>query len=86
MPDDSQYVEELREHLECSMLSLRQQAISLFVQELMVVLQKQGYLFDDLLEALSEYSEARSDWARATDLIDQAVNEIRDRRRELTGK
>jgi hypothetical protein len=83
---DSQHVEELREHLECSMFSVRQEMLLVFVKELMVALRKQNYMFDDLLDALSQYSEQRSDWLEATQLIDRAVNEIRDRRRELTGK
>ena len=83
---DSQHLEDLREHLECSVLSVRQEMLRVFVKELMVALRKQNYMFDDLLDALSEYSEGRSDWAEATQLIDRAVNEIRDRRRELTGK
>jgi hypothetical protein len=85
MPD-SQHLEDLKEHFECALFSIRQEALSIFVRELMPILAAQNYQFDDLLEALAQYSEARSDWARATDLIDQAVNEIRDRRRELTGK
>lgn len=82
MTHEPQSTKELREHLECSMLSLRQQAISLLVQELMVVLQKQGYFLDDLLEALAQYSEARPEWVRVTELLDRAVDVVRDLRRQ----
>lgn len=85
MPD-SQHLEDLKEHFECALLSIKKQALSIFVQELMPILAAQNYLFDDLLEALAEYSETRSDWARATELLDRAVDEVRDVRRQLTGK
>lgn len=83
---DSQYIDDLKEHLQCSMVSLRQEALRLFVGELMVALAKQDYRLNDLLEALALYSEGRKDWAKVTALLDQAAQEVVEVKRHLTGK
>lgn len=83
---DSQYFQDFKEHLECSMLSLRQEMLRVLIKEFMVILRKQDYLFDDLLDSLSLYSEGRADWEEVTQLLNRAADVVRDRRRELTGK
>ncbi len=80
------HTDDIREGLETAMTAARMETLRVLIKEFVLVLRKRDYMFDDILQALSEYSEGRSDWAEATELIDRAVNAIRDRRRELTGK
>lgn len=84
---EQQQIEDLKEHLSCAMISIRQQALNTFVQELMVILAKQGeYRLDDLLDALALWSERREDWSKVTEHLDRAANEVREAKAHLIGK
>ncbi len=68
------------------MISARQEMLRLFVQELMIVLAKQDFRFNDLLDALSDYSENRKDWSKVTEHLVAAANAVVQAKQLLTGK
>jgi hypothetical protein len=80
------HTEDIREGLETAMTAARMEMLRLFVRELMVVLAKQDFRLNDLLEGLVEYSENRKDWSRVTEHLVLAANAVVEARRELTGK
>ncbi len=79
------YTEDIREGLESALMSARMEMLRVFVQELMIVLAKQDFRLDDLLEALAEYSERRADWSKVTQHLVAAANEVREAKEQLTG-
>ena len=83
---DSHNIDDIRENLETAMLAARTEMLRLLTQELMIVLAKRDFRLDDLLEALVEFSERRKDWAKVTEHLVAAANEVREAKRQLTGK
>lgn len=77
---------DIRENLEIAMTAARTEMLRLFVSEFMIVLAKQDFRLNDLLEALAEYSERRADWSEVTGYLIQAANAVVEAKRALTGK
>ena len=75
----------LRDSLEEAMAGLRDEAMALFVKELMVALAKENYRFDDLLQGLASYADERPDWVQVVKLLEDAAEEVVRVRKELTG-
>ena len=80
------HTDDIREGLEAAMTAARMEMLRLVVEQLMIVLAKQNFRLNDLLDALTEYSERRADWSRVTEHLVAASNAVSDARRELTGK
>ncbi len=75
----------LRDSLEEAMAGLRDEAMALFVKELMVALATENYRFDDLLQGLASYADERADWVQVVKLLEDAAEEVVRVRKELTG-
>ena len=80
------HTDEIRENLETAMTAARMQTLCLIVEQFMIVLARQNYRLNDLLDALVQYSERRADWSRVTEHLTAASNAVVEARRELTGK
>lgn len=80
------YTSDIRENLETAMTAARQEMLRLLVEELMIVLAKQDFRLNDLLEALTGYAEKRKDWSKVTEHLVAAANAVTEARRQLTGK
>ena len=80
------HTEDIREGLETAMTAARTEMLWLIVKELMVVLAKQDFRLNDLLEALAEYSERRADWSEVTEHLVAAANAVVEAKEQLTGK
>jgi hypothetical protein len=80
------HTDDIRENLETAMTAARTEMLRLFTEELMVVLAKQNFRLDDLLQALAEYSERRADWSKVTEYLVLASNAVVEAKEQLTGK
>ena len=80
------HADDIRENLQTAMVAARMELLRVFVEQLMIVLAKQNYRLDDLLNALTEYTEIRKDWSRVAEHLVAASNAVSDAKRELTGK
>jgi hypothetical protein len=80
------HTEDIRENLQTAMTAARTEMLRVFVQELMIVLAKQDFRLDDLLEALAEYAERRADWSKVTEYLVAAANAVVEAKEQLTGK
>jgi hypothetical protein len=80
------HTEDIREGLETAMTAARIEMLCVFVQEMMIVLAKQDFRLNDLLEALAEYSEKRKDWARVTEHLVAASHAVLEAKEQLIGK
>lgn len=78
--------DDIRENLETAMMAARQEMLRLFVEELMIVLAKQDFRLNDLLDALTDYSQKRKDWSKVTEHLVAAANAVTEAKRQLTGK
>ena len=75
----------LRDSLEEAMAGLRDEAMALFVKELVVALAKENYRFDDLLQGLASYADERADWVQVVKHLEDAAEEVVRVRKDLTG-
>lgn len=80
------HTDDIRENLETAMTSARMEMLRLFVEELMIVLAKQDFRLNDLLQALVGYSEKRKDWAKVTEHLVAAANAVVEAKQQLIGK
>jgi hypothetical protein len=67
------------------MAGLRDEAMALFVKELVVALAKENYRFDDLLQGLASYADERADWVQVVKHLEDAAEEVVRVRKDLTG-
>ena len=79
------HTDDIRENLETAMTSARMEMLRLFVEELMIVLAKQDFRLNDLLEALVDYSEKRKDWTKVTEHLVAAANAVVEAKQQLIG-
>jgi hypothetical protein len=77
--------EEIREHLETAMLAARTEMLRMYVAELMIVLARENFRLDDLLQTLAEYCERRPDWSEVSSHLVQAANAVQEAKEALTG-
>lgn len=82
---DSPHVENIQKSLQSSLEASRQEALTVFVEQLMFALAKQDYRLNDLLGALVIYSRRRTDWRRVTEHLLLATDAVLQAKRELTG-
>jgi hypothetical protein len=78
--------EGIREGLETAVTAARMEMLRVLVGELMIVLAKQDFRLDDLLQALVEYSERRADWSKVTEYLVLASNAVVEAKEQLIGK
>lgn len=70
----SQDFEDMKESLDSALLSARWEMLRIFAKELMIILQKYDFTFDEFLDALSLYAEDFPEWAEAKEFIDRAIS------------
>lgn len=80
------YGDRVRQGLESAVRLARQETLETFVRELMIALAKENYRLDDLLDALTVYSQNRKDWSKVTEHLVIAAQEVRQAKKKLTGK
>ena len=80
------HTEDIKQNLEGAMTAARMETLRVFVEQLMLVLAKQDFRLNDLLEALVEYSERRADWSKVTEHLVAASNAVVEAREQVTGK
>ena len=78
------YITDIVKHLEDAVVAVRQQALSLLIQELLVALAKHNYQFDEVLDALADYAMQRQDWAEVVKLLEQAASDVQDIRKRMS--
>lgn len=80
------FSDSIGQQLQSAVRAARQECLQAFVRELMVALAKENYRLDDLLDALTVYSQGRSDWSKVTEHLIAAAEGVRGAKRRLTGK
>jgi hypothetical protein len=76
----------IRQQLEFAVKLARRETLQAFVRELMIALAKENYRLDDLLDALTVYSQGRGDWSKVFEHLIAAAKEVREAKKKLTGK
>ena len=73
----------LNEALRELVASLRRQVLSQFVQNLMVALEAEGYHLDQLVDALADYADTKSEWDEGCKRLEEAAEAFLDVRKPL---
>jgi hypothetical protein len=62
----------LTSHLEEALFAAKQQALSSFTRELIIVLMQGGYNVEQLIDAISDYTDRNESWNEATKYLERA--------------